>query len=169
MNQSDEMKRVELGPQSDEPAPGLLILPYRARSNGSAAMALDRTKEVVRAVISVPDDQWEDMQSLAQRFPQWFVGSFRPEATRKEEERWLAQWRKASPIDKHRLHEERGWELSGWCYWMEPEHRDWQWWRSEVIHRDEAIVEVAVFEWPFASGALRWILRSSGFSAVEEN
>lgn len=168
MNRSDEMKRVDVGPLRGEPIPGLGIVRFRARSDESATMSLDRTKEVMRAVISIPDDQWEDVGALAQRFPRWYVSAFRAETTPDEDERWLAQWRKVSAIEQRRLEEERGWSFSEWCYWMEPAQRKWQWWQSQIVNPKDVVVEVAVDEWPFANGSLRSMLRLSGFSTVDE-
>lgn len=170
MNREDELRRLDTHPDGSEVAPGLGLVRFLARSdNATAARSLDRAKEVMHATLSVPDDSWKDLTMVATRFPTWYVRAFREEATPDEDERWLARWRKASRSEQHQLEEERGWTFGAWCYWMEPEHRSWYWWRAQVIKPDKATVEVSVDEWPFPSGSLRMVLRLSGFSAVDED
>jgi hypothetical protein len=123
----------------------------------------------MRVAISTPDDRWEDMEALARQFPSWFISGFRPETTPDEDTRWLAHWRKASPTERRRLEDERGWSFAEWCYWMEPSQRKWQWWRADTTANEDLVLEIAVEEWPFADGALRSMLRLSGFTKVEED
>ena len=51
---------------------------------------------------------------------------------------------------------------------MKPENRQWFWWDAKVLEQyDHIALAIEVEAWPFPWGALRWLFRAAGASAVE--
>jgi hypothetical protein len=50
---------------------------------------------------------------------------------------------------------------------LHPNQRLWFWWDAAVLTEHDFVVAVETHEWPFPSGALKWLLRASGADTVE--
>jgi len=59
------------------------------------------------------------------------------------------------------------WSGLNTIYWLKPQERSWWWWDGACEDENTIRVAVAIDGWPYASGALRWILRASGAISAE--
>ena len=81
---------------------------------------------------------------------------------------WLVWWKSLPLEEQIRVEIEKDWSLDNWLYWMEPNKRQWFWWDAKVLEEyDHIALAVEVRDWPFPWGALRWLFRAAGASAVE--
>jgi hypothetical protein len=81
---------------------------------------------------------------------------------------WLTWWRSLPPAEQAKAEIEKDWSLENWLYWMEPSNRQWFWWDAKVLQEhDHIALAIQVEAWPFPWGALRWLFRAAGASAVE--
>lgn len=81
---------------------------------------------------------------------------------------WLAWWKGLPPTEQTRAEIEKDWSLDNWLYWMEPGNRQWFWWDAKMLEDyDHIALAIEVEAWPFPWGALRWLFRAAGASAVE--
>jgi len=111
---------------------------------------------------------WPTESEWRQLLPIWFTESCQPSQTQAEAERWLKWWQRLSPQEQAEAELNKDWSLDSWLYWMEPENRQWTWWDAKAVNDcDHLLVAVEVDCWPFPWGALRWLFRAAGASAVE--
>jgi hypothetical protein len=75
----------------------------------------------------------------------------------------LAAWRD-DPIG----HDDDPWTAMDWLYWFEPEQRSWWWWDARATE-DAFEIRVAVEDYPFGIGALRWLLKAAGARDVRDD
>jgi len=82
--------------------------------------------------------------------------------------KWLSWWRSLPPEEQRKAEIEKDWSLENWLYWMQPSNRQWFWWDAKVLEDyDHIALAIEVEAWPFPWGALRWLFRAAGASAVE--
>lgn len=165
MTHEVELRRIDSGP-----APGArpigILLELDAISSRRSRGVLAGVREVMKAVLS-NIDPWPDLDGWRNVLPAWFVERSAPEQTKEEAERWLASWRKLPPEEQAKA-EERGWSLSNWLYWLEPEQRQWYWWDGRVIDQDTVRIVIDARDIPTALGALVWLLKAAGAERVAE-
>jgi len=161
-----ELQRLRSGPRPGE-TPGASGLDRIAvRSEGNAAEVIAQCKEVLTSVLMYGAETWPSLASWEQILPGWFVRQFAPRESTADAERWLTWWRELPPAERAKAQEERRWTLEDWIGWLRPGEREWWWWDARVTGEQSAIVEVEVDDWPHATGALRWLLRASGATAI---
>ena len=151
--ESGELRRIDHGPADSESTEGAFVVHITARADDSSAV-LSRVREVLRIVAAGPGLTAD--QDRASRMPAWFSAACAPEMTVAQADGQLARWR-ANPAD----HEEDPWTLANWLYWFEPDMRSW-WWDGGVVGPDALSIEILVQGYPYANGALRWLLRAAG-------
>ncbi|MHA3774773.1 hypothetical protein ACXR0O_24895 [Verrucomicrobiota bacterium sgz303538] len=131
--------------RSEQP-PGLLAI-FTAYCCGSPSEVQANAEQVMSTVIRASADkpwpQWHEWPSI---LPPFFVESF-----------------------NKRLLADEDWDLDGWLYWLRPENRTWYWWSARVSGRDTLEVAVVVDGFPFAWGALEYLLVGCGAFYVEQS
>lgn len=159
----DELQRLELGPEPNQPPGGIGSVRIHAHCAGNAQEVLEKAKEVLRVMLLVDPAKWPDDADWPKILPQWFVGRCGPEPTDEEVER-----RKHLPWEqKLRVADVSDWDLLGWVHWFRPENRFWWWWDAAAFTPDLLVVAIEVQEWPFPWGSLKWLLRAAGARKVE--
>lgn len=162
-----ELERLEKGVGLDEKPQGFLVKVV-ARCQGNAHDVLDRSKEVLRAVLSTTHTSWPSPSEWSSLLPGWFVQACGPERTLQERQRFEESLRIASLEDRKRIIEAHRWSLAAWIQWFEPDVRYCFWWDARVIDADTVEVSIDVTEHPFQVDTFRWLLRASGALQVEE-
>ena len=165
--QRAELRRLYEPPADDEKPEGIGIVRFDALCPDGAISCLERTREVLGAVLRNSTGRWPTNEEWRALLPHWFVERCGPEKTKEQVEAWLQWWRSLSDEEQLRAEREKTWSLSSWLYWMDPDQRHWHWW--DALAEDDKKLKVAttVDEWPFPWGALAWLLRASGASRVE--
>jgi len=163
-----ELRRVAKGPSANEKPGGIGTVRFTVRCPIGTADVLAKAKSVLEAVDNATLAGWPSNEKAAPQLPQWFIDRCAPPITQEEAERQLA-WRKSLPLEEqNRLRNETDWSLDNWLYWMEPSNRQWFWWDAKVLEDyDHIALAIEVEAWPFPWGALRWLFRAAGASAVE--
>lgn len=169
MNINDEANRLVVNPpDSIHPSDICVIKLFAHCHESDCTKELEMVKGIVHCILSIPINDWKNLNVLHNIFPQWFIKSFGSDTTELDDAQWLETWRRASPIEKRKLEEERGWSFADWCYWMEPEQRSWRWWRVKAISSSVVLIEIVVIDWPIPLAAFRVMLQKCGFSKVLE-
>lgn len=163
---AQESRRVSFGPHPDERPGGLGLIEVTVLAEGSIVDVIEKSKDVLRAALSMDSNEWRSPVADTGRLPSWFVAACAPEQTPDVEERWLVWWRGLDADARVRAEDERSWTLADWMHWMQPTERQWSWWDARVEGDAMAIVLVEVQGWPSATGALEWLLRAAGASSV---
>jgi hypothetical protein len=70
------------------------------------------------------------------------------------------------PDEQAQVAEEQRWTLADWLHWVQPSEREWFWWDAKVESPDTARILVEVPGDPVALGALDWLLRAAGATAI---
>jgi hypothetical protein len=164
---SVELRHIDRGPGSDEVPGGVGLIEVKVSTEGSAVDVIERSRSVLRGVLTMTLDELRSPSAGALRLPVWFVAGCAPERSTEDDERWLAWWRGLDPEARARASDERPWSVGDWLYWMLPEERQWYWWDARVDRDRSARVFVEVAGWPTATGALQWLLRVAGASSVD--
>ncbi len=165
---TQELKRLLEGINPTEEPAGVGLVSFVADCAGQAEAVLERVKEVLGVVLTRTEDQWPTGTEWERLLPAWFVVACAPERNEEEEERWLLWWKSLPPNEQARVEGSEPWALSDWIHWFNPEMRSWYWWKASANDPDVLRVEVEVASWPFASGALEWLLRAAGAVHVEK-
>ncbi len=166
MDPADERRHLREGPKADEPRS--LVGYIVARCAGNAEAVLHGTKEVLETILRQDPKQWPADEAWASLLPRWFVERCAPEKTKEESDRWLAEWRSLSPEEQVRVEREAKWSVLSTVYWFRPEMRSCWWWDGVVVDQNTVRVVVTIEGWPYASGALEWILQASGAAIAEK-
>lgn len=79
---------------------------------------------------------------------------------------YVEMWPNLSEEEKQRKGNS-AWTLSAWLYWLEPENREWFWWKAyefddEEIKNTHFLIEVTVYNQPFLWGSLKWLFKACG-------
>lgn len=163
-----ERRHVLSGPEPGERSGGDGLVDFTVHGPGNASEILTRTRGVVIAVLD-HSEPWPGLDEWERIMPAWFVTACAPEQTREEAESWLAWWRTLSSADRAAAEVQRGWSLSNWLYWLEPEKRDWYWWDGRQLSNDTAKISVEVIDSNAPLGSFRWLLRAAGAVQAEDS
>jgi hypothetical protein len=134
---------------------------------GNASEVLAKALEVLKIIVTKSLDGWPSDASWSEVLPQWFLRECAPEMSLEEAQKWLQWWKSLDSEMQDKIEKEKKWSLLDWLYWLEPSHRKWFWWGSEELSKNQLVIAVEVIDWPFAWGALAWLLRASGAERVE--
>jgi|SRR5580765_6621861 len=159
MKLTEELKRLNGEPVLIEK--GQLVVNFIVKCDGDASDVLRRAKEVLIRIIDCEltfEDSVEDWKAV---LPEWFVNIASPELTRQEAEKLLS-----TPQGYEIL--ARSWTVSGFIHWFRPEMRSWYWYDGEVRDRNNLLIQVLTYGYPFASGALEWLFKACGAERFEE-
>lgn len=166
MTPSDERRHLDHGPDPGEQDTG--VGPVSVTASGpDPAGILDRSREVLRAVLDASGGPWPDLAGWQARLPDWFVAASAPEQTPEQAAAELARWRSMSAAERAAAEDDEAWTLSDWIHWLQPAERQWYWWSARVRDPGTAEVAVSVPGWPAPLGALEWLLRAAGASTVD--
>ncbi|MEP7764388.1 hypothetical protein [Sanguibacter sp. 25GB23B1] len=163
---SEESRRVSFGPRPDESPGRLGLIEAKVISEGAVVDVIEKTKDVLRAVLSMTLDELRSPSTGTARLPEWFVAACSPERPPEAVEQWNVWWRGLDLEARARAEDERSWTLADWLYWMEPDERQWFWWDARIDEDGGGTVLVEVLGWPSPTGALQWLLRAAGASSV---
>lgn len=163
-----ELQRLDKGPMPDAKPSGAGTVRFVARCPMGAAEVLEKAKSVLKCIDQTALVDWPSDEKWATILPDWFTASCAPVMTPEQAQRWLTSWKRLSRDEQARAELEKEWSLPDWLYWMEPKNRQWFWWDAKAIDDvDHILVAVEVDGWPFPWGALRWLFKASGASALE--
>lgn len=163
---TEELKRLQDG-CIDSKLLGIGTIKVLVQCFDGSQEVLKRCKEVLKIVFE--NGNSADCPSLKEWktiLPQWFVSKCAKETSEKENEEWLDWWRTLSPEEQIKAEEELGWSLKAWIGWFEPGEREWFWWDAHIKDDTQILIELEITGWPFAVGALKWLLESSGAKNV---
>lgn len=166
MNRLDELRHLEHGAHPGEMPDGAGLVTVHLTSDRGIETVVARSKEVIACILEASDDNSLDIELLHETLPSWFVDACAPERTEEEQRQWLQWWRGLD--SKGRAEEEYNavWSLDNWLYWLEPAERQWFWWDAVAHDPHSARILVEVPGWPYASGALEWLLRAAGATEI---
>jgi hypothetical protein len=160
MSIGNEVERLLSGPIPSEQPEGLLAQ-LVVHCSEEARTVLDRVREVLVLVLSHPDPAAYSVEHWRSQLPVWFVRKCAPEITQEEAER-----RRHLPFEQ-RVSLAQHWSLGAWLHWFRPNERPWKWWDADITSPDFLRIRLVVPGFPFASGALEWLLLSAGAEVVE--
>lgn len=98
---------------------------------------------------------------LESAVPPWFRNACASPRSEDEVERELRKWRALSDAEKLAWSNALVWELDEWLHSMLPENRSW-FVASAKIVESRIRCELIVDGYPFACGALHWMIRAAG-------
>jgi hypothetical protein len=143
------------------------LLEVRVSSERAIVDVIARVKDVLRMVVSAPGGDEASPLFGSIELPEWFEAACAPEPIAEDEAKWLEWWRALEPEARARAAAEKPWTVADWLHWMQPGERQWFWWDARIDAPHEAIIRLEIHGWPTATGALLWLLRVAGASAVE--
>lgn len=142
---------------------------FRIECDTDARQVIERVKEVLLAYdAAILGQQPTDSSEISRCLPEWFRDKAAPEKTEEQSAEHLLWWNRPSNKEREAYALlPRPWSLTAWLYQMDPERRQWFWLDASVdpMRPTAAMIEIAADDWPYAIGALKWLLRSAG--AVE--
>lgn len=136
MTPAEELSHLREG--AAQPPPGELDV-LDLDCPGGAPEALDRTREVLEAVLAHTAGEWPDPATWKTVLPAWFVAACADDAEVSD-----------CVLDR--------WSLRAWVYWFQPTLRRWRWWDAAVEGR-RLRVRLLVLQRPYLRGALEWLLK----------
>lgn len=164
----NELRRLSNGPLPNEKPGGIGTVCYTVRCPFGAVEVMTRAKAVLKIIDEAALAGWPTNTKVLPSLPEWFTSACSPSMSPEQANQWLVWWKGLSPTEQTRAEIEKDWSLDNWLYWMEPSNRQWFWWDANVLHDyDHIVVAIEVEAWPFPWGALRWLFRVAGASAVE--
>lgn len=166
MSISDEIRRLETGSTAGERPGGIGTVTFRGSGIASAAELRSRVVEVLGAVLSASSKGWPADTEWAELLPEWFVDACAAETSQAEAELELDRWRRMTPAQKEQAEATEPWELLDWVHWLKPSERCWEFWECRTEGDGVVALRVSVDAWPFAYGALEWLLRAAGVSKI---
>lgn len=163
-----ELRRLANGPSSGEKPGGVGIVRFLVRCPFGTNDVLAKAKEILKTVDEATLGGWPANGRSAPSLPEWFTSACVAEMSSEQAKQWLAWWKSLPPEEQARAEIAKDWSLDNWLYWMEPSNRQWFWWDAKVLEDyDHIALAIEVEAWPFPWGALRWLFRTAGASAVE--
>src|SRR5215468_2300981 len=163
-----ELRRLENAPGAEEKPDGVGTVRFLVRCPFGANDVLARAKDALRTVDEAALGGWPAKPKMTPRLPEWFLSACIAEMSAEQTMQWLAWWKSLSPAAQTKAEIEKAWSLENWLHWMEPDKRQWFWWDAKVLEEhDHIALAIQVQAWPFPWGALRWLFRAAGASAVE--
>lgn len=164
----NELGRLRTGPQTSEKPSGAGIVRFVVRCPFEVNEVLSRARSVLEAVDVATLAGWPENKKFVPIMPAWFIAVCCPPPSPEDAQDWLAWWKSLPLAEQAKAEMEKDWDLENWLYWMEPSQRQWFWWDARVLeHHDHIALAVEVQSWPFPWGALRWLFKAAGASAVE--
>lgn len=157
-----ELRRVRKGPGPDEKLNGFFTESFVVRCPGNAETVLSKTKEVMEIVLRYRAEDWPSDAEWPSLLPAWFIAASAPERSHEQHERDLEAWKKLSHEKRVEAARTERWSPLEWVFWLHPNERCWWWWDASVRSPNELLVTIVVDGWPYAWGALSWVLRASG-------
>jgi hypothetical protein len=130
--------------------------------DGNAPEVLNKIKDVLKTIIGSELTVYDSIDDWKAILPEWLVASFSSEITKEEAKEILSK-----PNGQALLADR--WTINGFLFWFRPEERNWFWWDAKVKDSNTLSIQVLVYGFPFAWGALRWLLNVAGASHVTEN
>jgi hypothetical protein len=163
-----ELRRLVKASGSIDARPeGLGVVPFVATSRDDMGDVIRKSIEVLSTVDEHSlQDRWPSVEEWRRILPGWFVDRCAPELSQRDTDAWVARWRALSPEQQRDEEARQPWSLADWLYWLEPDRREWFWWKATLRDRNRADIELAVDSWPFPWGAFAWLLRASGADDV---
>lgn len=162
---ADELRHLGSGPHPGQRPGGIGLVTLRATATDPAA-TLDRTKEVLRTVLTPGEHGWRTAEEWADELPCWFVDRCAPESPAGQRSEWLTWWRNLDPSGRSEAAERQAWSLDDWLFWLQPEERTWYWWDSRIAGPRAVEIILDVPGWPAPTGALSWLLKTAGADDV---
>jgi len=162
------LRRLANGPAPGEKPGGVGTVRFLVRCPVGINDVLANAREALKIVNKATLNGWPANRESAPRLPNWFTTACVAEMSPEQAKQWLNWWKSLPPEDQPKAEIEKDWSLENWLYWMEPSNRQWFWWDAkELEEHDHIALAIEVEAWPFPWGALRWLLRAAGASAVE--
>jgi hypothetical protein len=166
MSVSDEIRRLDEGPLTDEEPGGIGTVTLLGLCEGNAGDVARRVREVLRVVLTSSSGHWPSEGQWHDLLPNWFVAACAPEMSQEVAERWLEKWRAMAAEEKAELDATQRWSLPDWLHWLQPSERQWEFWACEAGDTNSVRLSLKVDAWPLAHGALDWLLRAAGANRV---
>jgi hypothetical protein len=167
---SEELRRLD--GQAPSGTATMLRLVLVAKCPRGAAEVLERVRDVLGRVVGAlaSGSELPDARKWRETLPSWFVEACRPEMSQAEALDWLEKWRALSPPQQAAEEERQAWSLEDWLHWFAkgPDERQWRWLSGQVAAPDRLKVTLEVAGLPTAYGALTWLLRAAGATAIIE-
>ncbi|MDF7666322.1 hypothetical protein PT273_00365 [Orbaceae bacterium ESL0727] len=162
-----ERDRFNRPPDENVRATGIGIARFVVSCESNAINILHLAKKTLELVASYSEIDWPSLEKWKKILPVTFVDNCIPERTKEEIDEKIA-YRKSLPWEKQLklLQEDEKWSLDEWLYWMEPQNRQWFWWKAyefdDEIRDTHFLVEVTVYNEPFLWGSLKWLFKACG-------
>lgn len=147
------------------------LVTYLVLCESSAEKVLALSKEVLLVVdkIILTHSSCPNEEEWRLLLPKWFVSKCKPERTLEEAQKYLQWWDELNPEEKFEQTKlPQLWSLLNWLSYFGLEEREWYWRDAKVVAFDKLIISVEVRGYPFASGSLDWLFRTSGAVHMEE-
>lgn len=168
----EELRRIDQGPFDGEKPFGYPIKFAGRCSTPSASVVLERARTVMRLLDQATLNGWPENETINifDELPSYFTSACAPERTQEEIEEDSRIYKLMSNEEKIKDSRTEIWTLNAWLFWLRPEDRPWYWWDSKIDEEQNiVIISVVVDGWPYASGALRWLLRGCGADSVDDD
>lgn len=162
----ESLRLIATTPTDSKPE-GMGTVRFVCHAKNDSHEVIENAKTVLQVVNLHSQDKWPDDEQWMRLLPNRFVAEFGPEMTAELAEQEMARRRTLSPEQHAELEQTARWSLSNWVYWLQPDQRLWFWWDAAVVTKYDFVVAVETHEWPFPSGALKWLLRACGADTVE--
>ena len=164
---ANERLRLQRGPAVEEKPEGLGTVRLIAKCRGNAHEVLEKVKEVLK-VVNENTYPWPSDDFWRRILPAWFVNRCAPEPTEEECKKYLRWWYSLPLAKKQKVAaKEEKRTLCGWIFWFHPDNRHWYWWDGLPLDKNQLAIDIEVYDWPYALGALHWLLRAAGAKEVQ--
>ena len=158
---TNELERVERGPSPGEDRYGYFVVDADAACGSGAGDVLVRCREVMRAVLTQPEDPWPSVEAWRQLLPRWFIEAGGEEDSPDAMAEVMAGIKQMTAEEQEKL----PWPAGAWVNTFEY-GRSWFWWDAEVVAPHHLRVKLAVEGHPWSEGAIRWLLIAAGATHV---
>jgi hypothetical protein len=160
MNNSGELRRLLAGPEHDEKPSGQ-IAEFVIECKIESTKTLLAARIVWRIVLEQSFSSNLNLEKWHNILPHWFVEKCEAEITIEE-----ALHRRTLSIEE-RIRLSEKWSLSAWVHWLQPEERQWSWWKAEIVSSRLLKLKVVAQDFPFPNGSLEWLFKCCGAVSIE--
>lgn len=129
---------------------------------GNSLEVLQKTTDVLIQVLEKSSDVDDSIVDWEAALPTWFVRKCAPEMQDSEVEKFLRTEEGTKTLSEI-------WTVSGFLYWFLPAMRSWYWSSGTIAGPDKLSIHLIVDGFPFAWGALKFLLRAAGAREIVEN
>ena len=164
---NSESLRLTMAVPADAKPEGMGTVRFVCHANGDSRKVIENAKSVLKLVNEHSRSVWPSDEQWTRILPEWFLAECGPELTAEQAEQEIESERHLSVEQRAELERVARWSAADWTYWLHPNQRLWFWWDAAVLTEHDFVVAVETHEWPFPSGALKWLLRASGADTVE--